>query len=50
MRKSLLIAMCMLFATGVFAQGKKTNLFFEVGFGTTELFNNFGSFPSDYSN
>ncbi len=50
MRKSLLIAMCMLFATGVFAQGKKTNLFFEVGFGTTELFNHFGSFPSDYSN
>lgn len=50
MRKSLLIAMCMLFATGVFAQEKKTNLFFEVGFGTTELFNHFGSFPSDYSN
>ena len=50
MRKSLLIAMCMLFATGVFAQGKKTNLFFEVGFGTTELFNHFGSFPADYSN
>lgn len=50
MRKSLLIAMCMLFATGVFAQGKKTNLFFEVGFGTAELFNHFGSFPSDYPN
>lgn len=50
MRKSLLIAMCMLFATGVFAQGKKTNLFFEVGFGTTKLFNHFGSFPADYPN
>ena len=50
MRKSLLIVMCMLFVTGVFAQGKKTNLFFEVGFGTAELFNHFGSFPADYSN
>lgn len=50
MRKSLLIAVCILFATGVFAQEKKTKLFFEVGFGSTEVFNNFGSFPANLPN
>lgn len=50
MRKSLLTAVCILFATGVFAQEKKTKLFFEVGFGSTEVFNNFGSFPANLPN
>lgn len=50
MRKSLLIAVCILFATGVFAQEKKTKLFFEVGFGSTEVFNNFGPFPANLPN
>ncbi len=50
MRKSLLTAVCILFATGVFAQEKKTKLFFEVGFGSTEVFNNFGPFPANLPN